>query len=181
MYELTLKDWFLRFFTGKPHFTIWTELEEGEGITEPQLLRWWILPRNKYFNIYLHKVIRDDEDRALHDHPWNSLSLLLWGKLGESYFTHEPNSDQFETYMGVLQQEQPTSSHVMKPGRFRYRPAEFAHRLFLPDPGKPAWTLFMTGPKFRKWGFWCRKGWMRWEEFCQIDDPGKPKGCGELA
>ena len=27
--------------------------------------------RNKIFNIYLHQIIRSDDDRALHDHPYS--------------------------------------------------------------------------------------------------------------
>lgn len=50
---------------------------------DPYLLRWWIIPRNKVFNIYLHRFMRSDEDRALHDHPWSNLSILLRGCYAE--------------------------------------------------------------------------------------------------
>jgi hypothetical protein len=40
------------------------------GGDSPYMLRWWIIPRNKFFNIYLHRFLRSDDDRALHDHPW---------------------------------------------------------------------------------------------------------------
>jgi hypothetical protein len=43
------------------------------------MLRWWVIPRNRWFNIYLHRFLHDDEDRALHDHPWVSCSYILWG------------------------------------------------------------------------------------------------------
>lgn len=39
------------------------------GNANPYLLRWWVIPRNRFFNVYLHKFLRDDDDRALHDHP----------------------------------------------------------------------------------------------------------------
>src|ERR1700719_4013108 len=43
------------------------------------LKRWFVIPKNRYINIYLHCFIRDDEDRALHDHPWFNVSCLLIG------------------------------------------------------------------------------------------------------
>src|ERR1700710_2371105 len=46
--------------------------------------RWWVIPRNRWFNIYLHHFLRSDDDRALHDHPWCNLSILLSG----SYLEH---------------------------------------------------------------------------------------------
>ena len=49
------------------------------GKENPYLLRWWVIPRNRFFNVYLHKFLRDDDDRALHDHPWLSLSVILKG------------------------------------------------------------------------------------------------------
>lgn len=42
----------------------------------PYLLRWHPIPRNPIFNVYLHQFLRDDDDRALHDHPWVNVSLL---------------------------------------------------------------------------------------------------------
>ena len=35
----------------------------------PYMRRWFIVPRNPYQNIYLHEVLRSDDDRAGHDHP----------------------------------------------------------------------------------------------------------------
>src|SRR5258708_303359 len=45
--------------------------------------RWWVIPRNRFFNIYLHHFLRSDDDRALHDHPWLNASILLQGKYTE--------------------------------------------------------------------------------------------------
>lgn len=57
-------------FGRKPDFVI------GD-LSNPYLLRWWVIPRNRFFNVYLHKFLRDDDDRALHDHPWWSMSIIL--------------------------------------------------------------------------------------------------------
>ena len=53
---------------------------------DPYMRRWWVIPRNKWFNIYLHNIMRSDDDRALHDHPWTNVSVLLRG----SYLEHLP-------------------------------------------------------------------------------------------
>lgn len=45
----------------------------------------------------------------------------------------------------------------------RRRPGA-AHRLVI-EPGRPAWSLFLTGPKVREWGFHCPQGWRPWRAF----------------
>ena len=50
----------------------------------PYLRRWWVIPRTfDEGNIYAHEILRSDEDRALHDHPWDNVSLLLSGSYRE--------------------------------------------------------------------------------------------------
>ncbi len=49
------------------------------GKNDPYVRRWWIIPRNRFFNIYLHQFLHSDDDRALHDHPWVNFSYLLRG------------------------------------------------------------------------------------------------------
>lgn len=122
--------------------------------------RWYLIPRNPSFNIYYHRVLRDDDDRALHDHPWPSFSIMVSGALRE-----------------VL----PDGERIVKAGDCVYRGPEFAHRLALID-GEPAETLFITGPRVRDWGFHCPKGFVAWQDFLEPDDTGLiGRGCGEMA
>lgn len=120
------------------------------GAEDPYLRRWWVIPRNGVFNIYLHHFLRSDDDRALHDHPWWNVSLLLDG----IYLEH--------TLRGVF---------VRVPGGFYFRRGGTAHRVALIDddmvPARPmpVWTLFITGPRYRQWGFLCPQGWRHWKEF----------------
>lgn len=53
------------------------------GPRRPYLVRWYLIPRNPIFNIRLHRFLHGDDDRALHDHPWRSWSLLLSGRYRE--------------------------------------------------------------------------------------------------
>ena len=131
------------------------------------LYRWYILPRNPLFNVYLHLFLGSDDDRAEHDHPWVSLSWLLDGHLYE-YHTR-PN--QFCTFPVV-------SVSGIRTGDWRFRRATFRHRLELVS--EDAITLFITGPKIREWGFHCPRGWVPWYEFVDTADSGQiGKGCGE--
>lgn len=125
---------------------------------EPYLRRWHVIPRNRWCNIYLHHFVRSDDDRALHDHPWWSVSFLLKGQLSEIYSVvlwmptdREPNSPIPDTnYCNAWRY-----IRWMRP---IYRPAAHAHRLVVPE-GEEAWTLFITGPVRRAWGFHCPNGW----------------------
>src|SRR6185312_6999729 len=48
-----------------------------------QLQRWFVVPRNFFNNVYLHRFLRSDDDRALHDHPWDNRSWVLSGEYVE--------------------------------------------------------------------------------------------------
>jgi hypothetical protein len=133
------------------------------GPDDPYMLRWYVIPRNRWFNVYLHKFLRDDDDRALHDHPWVSLSFALSGE----YIEH-------------------TDDYIKRRrrGSIVFRRATHSHRIELVrKDGKamPAWTLFLTGPKVREWGFDCGvKGWVHWRDFVAETDTGNTgKGCGD--
>lgn len=54
-------------------------------IGEEYLCRWYLIPRNRFIGVMLHWFIGSDDDRALHDHPWWSISFLLKGELYEIY------------------------------------------------------------------------------------------------
>lgn len=139
---------------------------------KPYLKRWYLIPRNKFFNIYLHQFVNDDEDRALHDHPWHSISFTLKG----FYFEHLPDGD----------------FRIWKAGSIVFRKATHLHRIALfydlaindaqkfVETRKPAWTLFITGPNIREWGFACPQGWVHWKDFVLPDDQGRVgKGCDQ--
>lgn len=136
------------------------------GHERPYLLRWWLIPRNRILNIYLHKFLRSDDDRALHDHPWIWCSILLRGSYVE---WSKPRPGE------VLR------AHIERfdAGSIRIHRARYAHRLVI-DQGATCWTLFITGPRVRDWGFHCPQGWVSWREFTAADDPGAiGKGCAQ--
>jgi hypothetical protein len=138
------------------------------GTERPYLRRWFVIPRNPIFNIYLHQFLRSDDDRALHDHPWLfNASFLLRG----DYIEWVPGN-------GNAQRPEPRFLHQ---GAFKFRWGGAPHRLQLHSFGgieATTWTLFITGPRVRQWGFYCPQGWMHWKRFTATDDPGAVgKGC----
>lgn len=123
-------------------------IDNGEG---PYLERWYIVRNSKRRdsgigngNVYLHHFLQSDYDRALHDHPWQSVSVVLGG---EFYDVTEEKGAVYH-----------------KTGDVIFRDANTPHRVELIN-GQPAWTLFITGEKVREWGFHCEDGWKHWREF----------------
>lgn len=134
----------------------------------PYMLRWWKITKNAFFNIYYHIIRRSDEDRALHDHPWWSFSIVLIG----GYYEHCINAGGVHT----------KTFYPAGSVRFR-RSGNFAHRLELERYGPnaypmvqgeeiPVHTIFVTGPTLRRWGFHHPTRWVdayEWDEFCEAN------------
>lgn len=121
----------------------------------PYLRRWFLLPRNDACNIYLHEIRHDDIDLALHDHPYDFESTILRG----SYLEHRQSFDGKPAHA------------IYKTGDRNVKRAESLHRLQVLDG--PVWTLLITGPRRREWGFETPDGWVHWEEF--ENNQGKAK------
>lgn len=99
-----------------------------------------------YPNVFLHKLLLSDEDRDVHDHPWNYCTIILAG----GYWEWTPVFNAAGAKIGEL-------SKWRGPGSIIWRRAETFHRL---EMHSPTWTLFMHGWRFREWGFFTNKGWI---------------------
>lgn len=148
---LDMQDWANEVMQRKPDFRI------GPGYMD----RWFILPKNLQQNVYLHRLLRSDED-VPHDHPWDSTSFIIAG----GFVEHTPEG-----------------SFRRNPGDIVHRKATDPHWLEL-EPGYQSISLFFTGPKIREWGFHCPKGWQHWHDFTGGYHDGRSQkgaGCGEYA
>ena len=106
-------------------------------------------------NIYFHRFIGSDGP-VMHDHPWWSISFIL----SNSYTEHTPEG-----------------SFKRKAGDIIYRSAHSLHWIEIEDP---VYTLFITGPKIKEWGFMCSKVWFHWKDYMQMRGPNRQaNGCGE--
>lgn len=144
----------------------------------PYLLRWHVL-LTPWFRVYLHKMLRDDDDRALHDHPWSNVSIILRGGFVEVLPSVQPGISP------TLDIDVPVAARSIyrvfrRPGSFTFRRATDSHRLELPKDGPGySWSLFITGAYQRRWGFHCPKGWRSYRDFVNMASPGEVgPGCG---
>jgi hypothetical protein len=124
------------------------------------LERWYVIPRNRVFNVYLHHFLRSDDDRALHDHPWINASILLQSRYTEHTIAAGGVHRRVEYCAGAI----------------KFRGASYAHRIELTHG--PSWSLFITGPTMRSWGFHCPAGWRHWRDFVDTENSGQiGRGC----
>lgn len=125
------------------------------------ITRFFLIPRNRWFNLYLHRYDGpDNRDYGLHDHPWWSLSIRLWGKflVEDRGLTKSRRRFADGTEVNTLKA---TRLNVVLP-RVVIRKAIDAHSII--DGDWPVWTLFITGRNIRTWGFHTPFGWVPHDE-----------------
>ena len=129
--------------------------------SEVYMYRWWLF--NPYDNetrqakypwcpvsIRVHRIMTPDNDRHLHDHPWNARTVILKGW----YTEHRQGS--------------PTT-HARLPGDTA--PLQFGeyHQIrYVMDGG--ATTLFITGKYRGTWGFLVDGVKVPWREYLGIGE-----------
>lgn len=120
----------------------------------------WYLVRNNRLGVFLHLFHHSDEDRALHDHPWSFVSIILW----RGYIEHTGCKDPSCV--------RPSHQHAKRkwPGMILFRPAEWRHRVELVD-GRQAISLIIRFNRRRVWGYWFPSGFIAhdkwWEANCE--------------
>ena len=87
--------------------------------------------------IRVHEILRSDNERHPHSHPWSYLSIILRNYYLEERYDSEGNLIAYK---------------LCGPGSVLWRPAGSLHRLKL-DDGKPVTSLFITFKKQGSWGF----------------------------
>lgn len=135
------------------------DITDGEDIL---YLRRWILASLFGWKIYLHKIVRADHDRCLHDHPFGFLGIILKGGYVEE----------------ILDKKYGITSRVNKPFSIinRLGPG-FTHRIQRLLNGN-SWTLLIRTRTTRKWGFFTPEGWMHWKEFVKVNPITRVLWCG---
>jgi len=97
---------------------------------DPYLRRWWLEKDAVTGSVYVHDMLRSDQDAEMHDHPGDNLSIVLDGEMIE----HRPD--------GAVRHG---------PGTMVSRRAEDRHRIEIRDR---LVTIFVMGERVREWGFW---------------------------
>jgi hypothetical protein len=178
------------------------EIRDGCGADDPSpdkavfLKRWFIIraegastpPRKRPLlnltrvrkdggMVLLHKFVRSDADRELHDHPWSFTSLILWRgyfeevedmvKLWSSEkndWIEVPGCEVDLTSLTGLMPFELSHRERRWPLTVLRRKATHRHRVHLIDE-KPSWSLVFTEAKNRSWGFWRNGIFIPWREF----------------
>lgn len=131
---------------------------------EPSLyLRRFYIVKTPWFEIMLHQFYMSDRG-TYHDHPWGSYGRIL-------------ATGYYEWLCDGIEKGEPVNPHKVfrKPGDWGGRPAANAthndprsfHKVELaPGTEGKVWTLFMTGPRVRDWGFLSVD--QMWEHFSDL-------------
>lgn len=121
---------------------------DGGGKQSILILRWDIFDFPG-FHVRLHKILGSDEMRALHDHPWWNVTVVLDGAYNE--------------VMPISLRAGELTCRRRWAGDVVFRNALARHRILLDHAGffptdrphfSPAISLFIHGRNKRVWGFW---------------------------
>lgn len=113
------------------------------------LTRWRLL-QCPWFGLYLHRFTRPDQDRYLHDHPWDFCSVVLRGGYQERF------------KRGIVH-----LCRTRRTGSVAFHKAEALHRI-VELYRTPTWTLVLTGRRRRQWGFLTADGWQDWRTYLNL-------------
>jgi hypothetical protein len=121
-----------------------------------------------WFNIYIHQILKSDEDAHFHDHPWNFLSYILKGSYHERWTSYPDHKWEYDTVWSSLP---PQNLFKMKPRRVIRHHAQDAHSITILTP--EVWTLVFTSGRARVWGYQTPQGWIDFKTYRQLKNEGK--------
>lgn len=157
-----IADWLI----ARAKLTPYQHIMSADG-TEMYMGRWWLF--NPYsrethkqalwwfpWSFRIHHIMRPDEDRDLHDHPWNARTIILRGWYTEERLEPASHVDMLKPGP-LLWLEEPDylfklSMRTRSPGdTARLNHGEY-HRIDQVSPGGVI-TLFITSKWRGDWGF----------------------------
>lgn len=98
-----------------------------------------------WLRIYLHKICLPDYDAHMHDHPWNFISLILYGGYVEKY-SAGPN------YENIYH-------NTNRPGKIIKRKRSDVHKIEKLI-NNSNWSLVIAWGKYKIWGYRVDSGWI---------------------
>lgn len=105
------------------------EIVSKDGVLH---FRRWEILRTRWFVINIHGIYHKDEDKHLHSHPWNFLSIVLWGSYMEEL---EGNKLNVRMFLNTA-----------------YRKAEAFHKIYHVY-SKRVFTLNIMSTNTKPWGY----------------------------
>ncbi len=147
--------------------------------------RWWLF--NPYsrethkpalwwcpWSFRVHHIMRPDEDRDLHDHPWNARTIILRGWYTEQRLDLATHFDMLTSGLPLLWREEQDdlcklSTKSRRPGdTARLNHGEY-HRIEEVSPGG-VYTLFITSKWRGDWGFLVNGVKVPWRTYTGTDN-----------
>jgi hypothetical protein len=126
------------------------------------LRRWsfWLLIVRRGPSIKVHQILRADDDRCLHDHPWWMLRIIIKGG-----YTEVCGDSKVEVFR--------------RPGSIAWSGKNFKHRIVSLANGKDPWTIALMGSNHDDWGFYTLDGRMPWREFVHLAQTARVLWCAD--
>jgi hypothetical protein len=120
--------------------------------------RRWSLLKTPWFNLYLHKIYKSDEDKHPHNHPWRWFySVILWGSYTECL------CDYLDEYSQTI---------TAKRGFLSVAKRDWSqfHKIQL---DRPVLTLVVTSPDWEPWGYLVRRQYIGFKEYRRRKNEGE--------
>jgi hypothetical protein len=110
---------------------------DGEGREFPELA-----------SVRIHQILRADNDRDLHNHPWDARTIILKGWYDE-----------------LREGENGRIVHAKRrAGDTAAISAKTFHTITAVAP-ETVWTMFFMGRKVQPWGYATERGFVHWSEY----------------
>lgn len=117
--------------------------------------RYWLVKPSRWtlgMGVRVQQILRSDNDRDLHTHPWWNVSLILRG----TYWEVMPGQlgEPGVHVGGYVNLSEPFRLAQRKAGDLVFRRARHRHKLMLLRG--PVWTMFIHGREQNggDWGYW---------------------------
>ena len=114
------------------------------------------------FNVFLHLFLQSDRD-VPHDHPWDSHSIILWGRLRERRQVIGYDTELAITNRVVIEYE----TVELPIWKAKFREATYRHAVLLDS--KFALTVFIPHKTSRPWYFYPDGNAVYWRTFLGLD------------
>jgi hypothetical protein len=111
-----------------------------------------------WFNIYIHQILKSDEEAHFHDHPWNFWSFILKGGYKEI------SSYAIDKWREIH------TNYYLRHSLVHHKRND-AHKLTLMS--SCVWTLVLTYGEWKTWGYQTEAGWIDFKSYRGLKDEGK--------
>lgn len=125
----------------------------------------YILAGTPWGDVKVHHILRPDQARDLHDHPWPFLAVILRGGYTEQRPWLRPDGQpmarHYRTGEGLLLKIR------RRPGHAYFARSTYTHRI--DELHGDCWSLVLSGRRCRAWGFWRSGEWIHWKTYVTAD------------